>query len=243
MRTTRLYHSENLICGEVSHLDKNASNHLCRVLRAKKDAPVILFNGDNFDYYGKILDANPGCTTVLIESKTATTNESNLHITLIQGLSRNDRMETTIQKSIELGVNKIIPVLCQRSNSKFTQEKRIKKVDHWRKVAISSCEQSGRSSIPEVSNIISFAQLDTSLTLDSHKIFLNPKSGTSLKDFSLKHQSIDVFIGPEGGLNKEEIIALDKRYFKNICFGPRILRTETAGPAVISALQILWGDF
>lgn len=120
MRITRLYHAEKLICGETTNLDANASSHLTRVLRTKQNSPVILFNGDGFDYLGRTLDANTKKTLVAIESKVAASNESNLTLTLIQGLSRQDRMETTIQKSVELGVNKIIPVICQRSNTKLT---------------------------------------------------------------------------------------------------------------------------
>ncbi len=230
-------------CGETTHLDKNTSNHLVRVLRTKIDSPVVLFSGDGFDYYCKTLDSNSKKTLISIESKTEINNESNLNITLIQGLSRHDRMETTIQKSVELGANKIIPVLCQRSNTKMNQEKQSKKLDHWRKVAISACEQSGRSIIPEITDIISLSNINQFLEPDAFKIILNPDTNTSLKDADFNHQTIEIFIGPEGGLNNKEITLLEESHFKNICFGPRILRTETAGPAVISALQILWGDF
>jgi 16S rRNA (uracil1498-N3)-methyltransferase len=230
-------------CGETTHLDTYTSSHLVRVLRTKKGSPVILFNGDGFDYYCQTLDTNAKKTLISIESKKETKNESNLDITLIQGLSRHDRMEATIQKSVELGVNKVIPVLCQRSNTKLTQDKQDKKLEHWRKVAISACEQSGRSRIPEVTEITSLSNIDHLLKQNAFKITLNPDSNTSLNDTSFSHTSIEVFIGPEGGLNDDEIILLENRKFENICFGPRILRTETAGPAVISALQILWGDF
>jgi len=243
VRITRLHHPEKLTCGETAILDTNASNHLVRVLRTKKDAPIILFNGDGFDYLCRTLDDNPRKTSVSVESKLETTCESNLRITLLQGLSRQDRMETTIQKSVELGVNRIIPVLCQRSNTKLTHEKRIKKIAHWRNVAISACEQSGRSVIPEVTDVFALRDIISILEHDAFKITLNPEVGTSLKEVSFSHPSIEIFIGPEGGLNDDEINFLAGNQFQNICFGPRILRTETAGPAVISAVQMLWGDF
>ena len=187
-----------------------------------------------------------------VESRIEIKNESNLEITLIQGLSRNDRMETTIQKSVELGVNRIIPVLCQRSNTKLSKEKQNKKLAHWHKVTTSACEQSGRSVIPEITEIISLNNLDNTVTpilsQSALKIILDPEAGTSLRniDFNNNDKSrnaIEIFIGPEVGLNSEEITLLENIQFKYVCFGPRILRTETAGPAVISALQILWGDF
>lgn len=252
MRTTRLYHPENLHRGETTQLAADASNHLIRVLRTKAGSPIILFSGDGHDYLCKTLDEHPKKTLVSVESSEKIQNESNLKISLIQGLSRNDRMEATIQKAVELGVNKVIPVLCQRSNSKLNKEKQNKKLTHWRKVVISACEQSGRSIIPEITEIISLAKLteQTDQLLDENalKITLNPDSVFSLKEMKLAdsknpEQTIEVFIGPEGGLNGEEIKLLLEKNFKDVHFGPRILRTETAGPAVISALQILWGDF
>ena len=242
MRITRLYHSEDLQCGETTQLDANASSHLIRVLRSKPGTSFTLFNGDGFDYLCKTIDTDPKKTLVSIESRIETDNESNISITLIQGLSRQDRMEATIQKSVELGVNKIIPVICQRSNHKLAKDKRIKKLEHWRKVAISACEQSGRSVVPEILEITSLNELNSLLEPDAMKLNLYPAAQKSLKDISRDHPGIEIFIGPEGGLSNDESDTLRRYGFENIRFGPRILRTETAGPAVISAVQILWGD-
>ncbi len=243
MRITRLYYPENLECGKTAPLNSDASNHLIRVLRTKKDASIILFSGDGYDYSCKILDANAKKTSVFIESKTQTNNESNLSITLIQGLSRQDRMETTVQKSVELGINKIIPVICQRSNNRLTTDKKIKNREHWQKVAISACEQSGRSFVPKVLDIISLNDINPLLNTQATKLNLNPTAEISLKNMNNNQQAIELFIGPEGGLNIDESTFLKDNNFTDIRFGPRILRTETAGPAVISALQMLWGDF
>ena len=250
MRITRIYHPGKLNCGHTIQLKKEASNHIVRVLRSKVGTAVILFNGDGFDYNCKTLDNNSKKTSVLVEDKIQLKNESNLNITLVQGLSRQERMETSIQKSVELGANIIIPVLCQRSNTRLAKDKQIKKVEHWRKIAISACEQSGRSIVPEITDITSLENFVQDLTGEAIKIILNPDSEKSLKDIALNNQSnnqadaqkIVIFIGPEGGLNDEEITTLQDNNFENIRFGPRILRTETAGPAVISAIQMLWGD-
>jgi len=246
MRISRLYHPQQLSCGEETTLTAEASSHLVKVLRTKPGSPVILFNGDGCDYHAITLDNNARKTRVTIETKIEKSNESNLDITLIQGLSRNDRMDTTIQKSIELGVNRIIPVLCQRSNAKLDASKRERKLAHWKKIAISACEQSGRSIIPEISEIIPLSKLcshkDDCLHLDAERLLLDPESSTGLKNIDIKGVSVEILIGPEGGLNAEEISQLAETGFISICFGPRILRTETAGPAVISALQTLWGD-
>ena len=182
MRTIRLYHPENLTCGASTFLNKDSSNHLIRVLRSKVNSPVVLFNGDGFDYQCTTLDINNKKTHLSVESRFEVNNESNLEITLIQGLSRQDRMEATIQKSVELGVNKIIPVICQRSNLKTNKDKLTKKLSHWRKVAISACEQSGRCSIPEITDVILLKDINQSIKQGSLKITLNPAAEISLKD-------------------------------------------------------------
>ena len=247
MRISRLYHPQQLSCGEETTLTAEASGHLVKVLRTRAGSPVVLFNGDGYDYQATTLDENARKTRVVIEAKIEKANESNLDITLIQGLSRHDRMDATIQKSIELGVNRIIPVLCQRSNAKLDASKREKKLSHWRKIAISACEQSGRSIIPGILEIITLSELCSHkadcLHAGAERLLLDPESGTGLKNIDLEGNSIEILIGPEGGLNAEEISQLADTGFTRIGFGPRILRTETAGPAVISALQTLWGDF
>ncbi len=243
MRITRLYIAEKLSCGDKTQLDKNTSNHLVRVLRTRKNSPLILFNGDGFDYLAVTLDENTKKTTVLIESRTRIDNESNLSITLIQGLSRQHRMETSVQKSVELGVNKIIPVLCQRSNLRLNPEKTSKKLSHWRNVAISASEQSGRCIVPEITDICTLENIAQHFSDQENKITLQPDAEKSLNEITPKDDSVVIFIGPEGGLNTGELTALKQLGFDTIRFGPRILRTETAGPAVISAMQALWGDF
>lgn len=244
MSVSRLYHPGNLRCGETVELNADASSHLIRVLRTKPDSPVILFNGDGYEYLCTTLNNNARKTPVSVDSKIESSRESNINITLIQGLSRQHRMEFTIQKSVELGVNRIVPVICERSNTKLTESQRIKKLTHWRKVVISACEQSGRNIIPVITEIIALHSVNSMLNSDALKLLLNPEAGLSLKQTSTRKTAadIEIFIGPEGGLTEQETAIFENSHFTSICFGPRILRTETAGPAVISALQMLWGD-
>ena len=119
MRITRLYHPQQLHCGKDTQLDKYTSSHLIKVLRTKIDTNITLFNGDGYDYQCKTLDDNPKKTRLTVDSKIKNNAESCLNITLIQCLSRLDRMETSIQKSVELGVKRIIPVISQRSNTRL----------------------------------------------------------------------------------------------------------------------------
>lgn len=251
MRITRLYHPEQLDCGSNTQLAADSASHLIRVLRADIGTPIILFNGDGFDYHCKTLDQNPKKTLVSIESRSHVSTESSLKTTLIQGISRHDRMEQSVQKSVELGVNRIIPVLCQRSNTRFTKDKFEKKRQHWNKIIISACEQSGRSVLPVIGDIASIDTIEQYLNPDAHRLLLNPASNNSLRDLARQQdwqldgqtKEIEYVIGPEGGLNEEEVSLLESRGFVSIQFGPRTLRTETSGPAFLSVLQLLWGDF
>ena len=244
MSVSRLYHPGSLQCGETVQLNADTSSHLIRVLRTKPDSPVTLFNGDGYEYLCTTLNNNAKKTLVSVDSKTENSKESNINISLIQGLSRQHRMEFTIQKSVELGVNRIIPVICERSNTKLTECQRIKKLTHWRKVVISACEQSGRNIIPVITEIITLDNVNSILNNDALKLVLNPEASLSLKQISTRKTvtDIEILIGPEGGLTEQETAVSENSHFTGICFGPRILRTETAGPAVISALQMLWGD-
>ena len=158
-------------------------------------------------------------------------------------------MELCIQKSTELGVFKVIPVICERSNIKQDKTQLDKKQQHWQQVAISACEQSGRCIIPDIPAIQAldhYLQQEISNENDkSLKIFLAPDATQTLKALgsSLKDSSIIIFIGPEGGLSENELTSLKQHNWTGVQLGPRVLRTETAGPAVIAALQLLHGDF
>lgn len=202
----------------------------------------MLFNGDRYNYAATLTGTAGKNAELTIGNKTDASNESPLHITLLQGLSRGDRMDTAIQKSTELGVNKIVPVLCERSNYSINTDRINKKLEHWKQIIISACEQSGRAMIPQLSDIQSFDDA-TDLFNDHDKILLSANAAKSLKDIIAPKNKLCIFIGPEGGLSPEEVTSAINKNFKNIQFGPRILRTETAGPAVISAAQTLWGDF
>ena len=242
IRTPRLYTPQALHCGEKITLETKTSHHLIKVLRAKDGQQLVLFNGDGFNYEA-ILDGTHGKNAQLILStKNEPSNESPLNIILLQGLSRGDRMDTTLQKSVELGVNKIVPILCERSNYSIKADRINKKMEHWQQIIISACEQSGRTIIPQLENILPFHEA-VELFDDYEKLLLLIDAKQNMKDLAKPKNKLCVCIGPEGGLSPEEVALATKKDFYNIKFGPRILRTETAGPAVISALQTLWGDF
>jgi 16S rRNA (uracil1498-N3)-methyltransferase len=238
---TRLYHSSALSCDQLVSLDKIPSHHLIRVLRARQGEMVTLFNGDGHEYLAEILDENPKHSQLQVKQKTKVDNESSLHITLLQGISRGDRMDTCIQKSIELGVHSIIPLLCQRTGANLKGERAEKKSTHWQQIAISACEQSGRCIVPDIQPAINFSQ--GLQAIDSkHKLILAPGAANSISTIVRPEKEVYILIGPEGGFTQEEIEQAIGHGFTAISLGPRILRTETAGPACIAIAQALWGD-
>lgn len=241
MPITRLYHPNPIVPGETIGLDKNSSHHLIRVMRTKKDSDVILFNGDGFEYAATLLDENLKSCSVLVSKKVRTQRESPVRIILLQGISRSDRMDVCIQKSTELGVNAIVPVICERTITKLKDNRAEKKIIHWQQVIISACEQSGRCAIPELQPIATYTQALQAAD-SSCKLVLAPDSKTGLGNIQTPGDDIYILVGPEGGLTRNEIKFACDMNFKEIQLGPRILRTETTGPACIAAIQTLWGD-
>ncbi|MDH5610943.1 MAG: 16S rRNA (uracil(1498)-N(3))-methyltransferase [Gammaproteobacteria bacterium] len=238
---TRIYHSSLLNLDQVIILDKIASHHLIRVLRARKGSEVTLFNGDGHEYPGEILDESPKHCQVRIKQKIKIDNESSLNITLLQGISRSDRMDTCIQKSIELGVCNVTPLLCQRTGTNLKGERAEKKLNHWQQIAISACEQSGRCIVPVIQPAIDFMQGIQTIG-NNHKLILAPGATNSISTIKNPEKNICILIGPEGGFTLDEIQQATDNGFTSISLGPRILRTETAGPACIAVIQALWGD-
>jgi len=169
--------------------------------------------------------------------------ESALKITLLQSISSSERMELTIQKSVELGVTKIQPILTDRSSQRLQGERAMKKLERWQDIAISACEQCGRTIVPEVAPVTELSKVVKNISSDSLKLLMSLNRPVGLNEFALPQDDITLLIGPEGGLSTEEESLAIKHGFSAISLGPRILRTETASLAAIAAMQTLWGDF
>ena len=242
----RFYHSNSLDLNQIIILDEFASHHALRVMRVKVDDFLILFNGDGFEYRGRVSDINKKTINVEILSKEKNNNESPININLFQSISSNEKMDMVIQKATELGVSSIQPIFSSRSTIKLSLDRTKKRLLHWRQVAISACEQSGRSKIPIIKSPILFDQIAEEIKSlkDSLSLVLHPdnhqQSSNLPKDYS---GDINIFIGPEGGFNKDEVLLLKQENCINMQLGPRILRTETAPLAIIAILQYKYGDF
>ena len=240
MRTTRIYFNGRITAGATLTLPVRASNHLVRVLRCKKDSAVSVFNGEGGEFSATLLNEDPKAANVIINSFVDINRESPLRIRLIQGLSRSEHMDTTIQKATELGATEIIPVICERS-ANISRERASKKYERWNQIAISACEQSGRNLLPIIHQATTFEKAINEVSADT-RLVLDPAAAKGINDIKPDIASICIISGPEGGLSEHEINTSFDAGYNRIKFGPRILRTETAGPAVIAALQTLWGD-
>ena len=206
----------------------------------KAGASIIVFNNTPYEYTCELLDDNQNSASIRVKTKHECHTESSLQIHLLQGVSRGDRMDISIQKATELGVAEISPVICSRTNISFDEQRSRKKHEHWQQVIISACEQSGRSQLAKLSGITTFEQ-SLRQAQQELKLVLDPTAEASLR--SLQPQiNIALLIGPEGGLTENEIDQAKQAGYIGVALGPRVLRTETAGIAAISALQVLWGD-
>lgn len=241
MRIPRIY--QPLAINEHSQLllNEDGAAHIGRVLRMSAGEKISLFNGDGCDYLAQIIESTKKKVSVTILSSTQNNSESPLHLHLGQVISRGDRMDFTIQKSVELGVNTITPLFSDRCGVKLVGERLDKKIQQWQKIVISACEQCGRSEIPNIRpamSLVDWCQETTS----SLKINLHPRADYGINHLPKNNQRIRLLIGPEGGLSQEEILMTENFNFTDVLLGPRVLRTETASLTAITALQLHLGD-
>jgi len=225
-------------------MDDFAAHHALKVMRLKTNDQLILFNGDGSDFTGQVIRISKRRVEVSIKSKKNIKNESNLKVILLQALTSSEKMDLIIQKTTELGISEIQPIICERSIVKIKNEKIEKKLSHWRQVSIAACEQCGRAKIPTIhkpENIIKY--LEKTESKKDTKIILSPEATKSLNNFipNMK-QDIKVLIGPEGDFTKQELDFSIQKGFSPIKIGPRILRTETASMCILSILQYKYGD-
>ncbi len=241
MRVPRIYHSGDLVPDQTVLLEDDAANHVGRVLRLAVDAQIILFNGQGGQYPAVLVESGKKKVVAKITEFDDKNIESPLSIHLGQGISRGDKMEMTIQKAVELGVNQITPLFTERCGVKLSGERLAKKVNQWQKIVISACEQCGRNTIPTIHPPIPLEQW-LAQPSDELKLNLHPRASYSINSLPQPTNGIRLVIGPEGGLSDIEIEQASHSGFDEVLIGPRVLRTETAGLTVISALQTRFGD-
>jgi 16S rRNA (uracil1498-N3)-methyltransferase len=219
-------------------LPAEAAHHAARVLRLRDGDAVVLFDGRGGEYAARL--AMPGRGRVLAETgaRSDPQRESPLEVTLVQAVSSSDKMDFTIQKSVELGVAAIQPVFSERSVVRLSGEREAKKLLHWRRIAIAACEQCGRNRIPDIREPVPLERFTAPAGVN---ILLAPTGAGRLAEFA--KGPLTVAAGPEGGFSDAEEQRLLRAGFTAVCLGPRVLRTETAALAALAALNALAGDF
>ena len=244
MPKNRFYSPEQLALGAIVKLPESAAIHAARVLRMVEGDRAILFNGDGFDYVCTLTSVKKSAVLAQVTDSAVVNNESPLNITLLQGISNGDRMDYTIQKAVELGVNHIQPIATERSVVKLNPERAAKRLAHWQGVVHSACEQSGRAVVPQIAAPTSLSQwLTKNPQENTDRILLNPVGAKRLAELTKPSGEIQLLIGAEGGLSQNEISIANSNGFQSIILGPRVLRTETAALAAMASMHTAWGDF
>ena len=238
----RFYVDFALSPDSVVELPDDVVRHM-NVLRVKNTEEIVLFNGNGKAYPAlpEVLEKRRASVRILREE--ATDNESPLNIILVQAVSAAERMDFTLQKSVELGVAEIRPVISERCVVRLSGERAEKRVARWQEIVVSACEQSGRNIVPKVLPLTTYAQALQQLPQETSKLLMSLNRAQKLSDVQPQSGKVVFMVGPEGGwTEKEEQQAFDAG-FQSVTLGKRVLRTETASLAAIAAMQTLWGDF
>lgn len=238
MRIPRIFLDLPLAVGQQFPLPKEARQHLERVLRLKPGHPVIAFNGQGGQFTAELLGEG-GLSVLAFE---AIERESTLPVRVIQGLSKGERMDLTLQKATELGATRISPVATEHSVVKLDKERQDRRMQRWMGILQSACEQCGRNRLPQLDEPSCLETVLAEPSAGTTRIVLAPEGSASLIELP-RPAALEVLIGPEGGLSEAEIAQAIQCGFTPVRLGPRILRTETAGLALLAAAQTLWGDF
>lgn len=239
---TRLYVDIPLVPESETELPDDAAHHLVRVLRATIGERLTLFNGQGGMYEAELVAAGKRDARVRLHALIPDDRSSPLHTHLGQVMSRGERMDYVIQKATELGVSEITPLSSERCELKLRGEERAdKKLEHWRRIAIAACEQSGRNRLPVIHAPVSIEEWQTRVEADLKLVLAPAVSGSLGHDDTVS--KVALLIGPEGGLSEREIAAACEHGFRPWQIGPRVMRTETAPVAALAILQQYFGDF
>ena len=241
MRLTRVYIDAPLAPDVVTELTSQAARHVSRVLRMRVGDTLHLFDDSGRSFRAEIVMINRDCVRVLPRQVVTEEPEPRLHITLVQGISRGQHMDYTIQKAVELGVMRIVPVMTTFSNVRLDEQRAEKRLEHWRNIIINACEQCGRNRLPVIESPVT---LDEWLPRENReqKLLLDPAAELPLRGLTPSGNRLSLLTGPEGGLSDAEMEQARSSGFQSVRLGPRILRTETAAVAAITACQVMWGD-
>lgn len=244
MRHPRIYINEPIEPGAALQIRGRPRHHLVNVLRTKAGDELFVFNGQSSQQaLAKVVSVDRKSISIRVYRLTETATESPLEITLVQAISKNDKMDFSIQKSVELGVTQIQPVYTKKSIQPLANDRSLKRLAHWEQIIVSASEQSGRTRLPLLKPPLMltdyFGQRDPTRTA----YILEPNAEQPGFDHALSPAGIEIAIGPEGGFTNAEVDAAKQAGMTAVSMGPRILRSETATVTALTWLQISFGDF
>jgi 16S rRNA (uracil1498-N3)-methyltransferase len=245
LRIHRIHTAQALQPGREVLLEDNSSHYLSRVLRVGTGDPVVLFNGDGHDYVAAVLRPARRQLAVRVDSRLPGLAEPPVAITVVQAVSRGERMDQTLQKCTELGAAAFQLLVSERVEVRLGGNKLGKRMEHWRGVIVAACEQCGRARVPELFEPIAVAAWLGRAT-GAPRLVLDPQAAEPLaRAFADPGPlaAVELAVGPEGGFSELELAEMRAHGTRPVSLGPRTLRTETAAPAALAVLQGLLGDF
>jgi len=239
MRIPRVYIDTHLELNALVNLPIETHRYIVNVLRLKENNTIILFNGLGSEFVTQIISIEKKLTIVKILQEKITNKPSPIKIELALSLIKNDKFDFALQKTVELGVDSITPIIATRSTIKINSKREQNRREHWAGIIQSACEQSGRNTLPIINPVSSISDwLDASSV---PIILFEPSATETLKSISTMNKA-RVLIGPEGGFTEQELELIESAGANKLRLGPRVLRAETAAITAVSSLQLLMGD-
>ena len=246
MPTPRFFCPEPLSPATTINLPQSAARHAGLVLRLRVGDEMTLFDGRGGEYPAQIAAVDRQRVCVDVGAWCDAECEAPIALTLVQALQSGEKMDMTMQKAVELGVTRIVPVVSRRSVVRLDGERAQRRLEHWRGVVVAACEQCGRNRVPTVEPLLDLGRgLAQPPEEGVLRLMLAPGAAQTLADLAPPAAGcgVELLIGAEGGLAPDEIELAGSAAYRALRLGPRILRTETAGLAALAAIQCLWGDF
>ncbi|GHD64859.1 16S rRNA (uracil(1498)-N(3))-methyltransferase [Jeongeupia chitinilytica] len=237
----RFYLDAPLAGGNTLSLPESLARHV-QVLRMQPGETITLFNGRGGEFAATVTNMGKRNVDVEVGGFDAVERESPLQTVLLQAVSSAERMDFTVQKATELGISRIVPVYSQYCQQRLSGERAEKRLAHWRAVAAAACEQSGRTRVPQIDPVAALADALAALPQLDLRLLMSPVGAESFRSLADRAGSVAMLVGPEGGLSSAEEQLAIAAGFTPLVLGPRILRTETAGPALLALAQARWGD-
>jgi len=241
--TPRIYCPSQLASDTEIELPREAGHHVSRVLRLKVGDALTLFDGRGGEFAAELAAVEGRVVIARLGARNTVDRESPLDVTVVHALAGTDRMDYAVQKSIELGARAIVPVSTTRSVVQLDARRADKRLEHWRAIAIASCEQCGRNRLQQIAAVCGFREWIAQASAARLRLLLAPGAPEGLAQAARPAGAVELLVGPEGGFTDEETSAAVRAGFRPVHLGPRVLRTETAAAAALAAMNALWGDW